>query len=340
MNSTHPVPVPTARPSGPSDSLSRDALTLDDVPALTELLNVVDAHEELGEPAEEPSIREWLQMPRLDLAADTVAVRASEELVGFGLVTASAHPDREGRVRVQLSGAVHPAHRRRGLGSSLFEQLETRGRELAAERHPGLPAVLRTGGGRDPEPDHGPGGADVRSVLDRRGYRRVRSWLEMERELPGGPLEVPAPDGSELVTPVPEQSEDVRTAHVAAFADHWGSAPIDAETWQLWTTSHTSRPEHSTIALAPDGTVLAYAITSEDRPGVLHIALVGTRPEARGRGLARAVLARTLASGAEAGFTGAALEVDAESLTGATRLYEAVGFERAHVYATYEKALG
>ena len=271
------------------------------------------------------------------MAADTVAVRTGEELIGVGLVTVSAHPDRDGRARVQLSGAVHPDHRRRGLGTSIFEQLEARGRVLAAQRHPDLPAVLRTGGGRDPEPGAGPGGADVRPVLDRRGYRRVRSWLEMERALPGEALEVPAPDGSEILAPTPEQSEAVRTAHIAAFADHWGSVPIDAETWQLWTTSHTSRPEHSTVALAPDGTVLAYAITSEDRPGVLHVALVGTRPEARGRGLARAVLARTLASGAEAGFTGAALEVDAESLTNATRLYEAVGFERAHVYATYEK---
>lgn len=318
-------------------ALRRDALTLEDVPALTALVNVVDAHDE---PAEEPSIREWLQMPRLDLAADTIAVRAGEELIGFGMVTVSAHPDREGRARVQLSGAVHPAHRRRGLGTSILTQLEERGREITSQRHPDLPAVLRTGAGRDPEPGAGPGGADVRPVLERHGYRRVRSWLEMERELPGEALEVPAPDDAEILAPTPEQSEAVRTAHTAAFADHWGSAPIDAETWQLWTTSHTSRPEHSTIALAPDGTVLAYAVTSEDRPGVLHVALVGTRPEARGRGLARAVLARTLASGAEAGFTGAALEVDAESLTGATRLYEAVGFERAHVYATYEKPVG
>ena len=326
--------------STPPISLRRDALALHDVPALTALLNAIDAHEQIGEPAEEPSIREWLQMPRLDLAADTVAVRDGEELIGFGLVTVSAHPDRDGRARVQLSGAVHPDHRRRGLGTSILDQLEARGRVLTAQRHPDLPAVLRTGGGRDPEPGAGPGGADVRPVLDRRGYRRVRSWLEMERALPGEALEVPAPDGAEILAPTPEQSEAVRAAHVAAFADHWGSAPIDAETWQLWTTSHTSRPEHSTVALAEDGTVLAYAITSEDRPGVLHVALVGTRPEARGRGLARAVLARTLASGAEAGFTGAALEVDAESLTGATRLYEAVGFERAHVYATYEKPVG
>ena len=323
--------------STPPISLRRDALTLEDVPALAALLNAVDAHEQLGEPAEEPSIREWLQMPRLDLATDTVAVRAGEELIGVGLVTVSPHPDRDGRARVQLSGAVHPAHRRQGLGTSILAQLEERGRELTAQRHPGLPAVLRTGGGRDPEPGAGPGGADVRPVLEQRGYRRVRSWLEMERELPGEALRVPVPDGAELVTPGPERSEAVRVAHIAAFADHGGSAPIDADTWQLWVTSHTSRPEHSTIALAEDGTVLAYAITSEDRPGVLHIALVGTRPEARGRGLARAVLARTLASAAQAGFSGAALEVDAESLTGATRLYEAVGFHRAHVYATYEK---
>ncbi|GLI32247.1 hypothetical protein BCONGLO52_30880 [Brachybacterium conglomeratum] len=235
---------------------------------------------------------------------------------------------------------MHPEHRRQGIGTSILELLEARGSSLAAQRHPGLPAVLRTSGGRDPEPDAGPGGADIRPVLERRGYRRVRSWLEMERELPGPALELPAPEGARILAPAPERSEAVRLAHVAAFADHWGSAPIDAETWQLWTTSHTSRPEHSTIALAPDGTVLAYAVTSEDRPGVLHVALVGTRPEARGRGLARAVLARTLASGAEAGFTAAVLEVDAESLTGATRLYEAVGFHRAHVYATYEKPVG
>lgn len=86
--------------------------------------------------------------------------------------------------------------------------------------------------------------------------------------------------------------------------------------------------------------MLAYVITSEDKPGVLHIALVGTRPEARGRGLARAVIARTLAAAAEAGYSHAELEVDAESLTGATRLYDALGFVRDAVHGTYEKPVG
>src|SRR5699024_12857677 len=82
------------------------------------------------------------------------------------------------------------------------------------------------------------------------------------------------------------------------------------------------------------------AIPTRRSSDLLHIALVGTRPEARGRGLARAVIARTRAAAAEAGYASAELEVDSESLTGATRLYDALGFARDAVYATYEKPVG
>ena len=79
------------------------------------------------------------------------------------------------------------------------------------------------------------------------------------------------------------------------------------------------------------------SVLVEDKPGVLHIALVGTRPAARGRGIARAVIARSLRAAARAGYVTAELEVDADSLTGATRLYDALGFVREHVHGTYEK---
>ena len=75
---TRPAPDSSTRPPDSAATLHCGALTLEDVPALTALLNTVDVHDELGEPVEEPSIREWLQMPRLDLAEDAVAVRAGE----------------------------------------------------------------------------------------------------------------------------------------------------------------------------------------------------------------------------------------------------------------------
>ncbi len=57
-----------------------------------------------------------------------------------------------------------------------------------------------------------------------------------------------------------------------------------------------------------------------------YIARVGTLRGARGRGIASALLARTLAGLADAGYRYAELGVDADSPTGAGRLYERAGF--------------
>ncbi|MDN5900127.1 MAG: GNAT family N-acetyltransferase [Brachybacterium sp.] len=326
--------------------LTRTPLTLEDAPALTALLNRIDAADDLGEPAEEISIRELLTMPGLDLERDTLAVRDEDALIAFTVVDVHTSLDRDDRVRCQLMGGVDPSHRRQGLGAALFAWAEERAAQLVAERHPAeAVAVFRAAGGRDPDvdaPEDAPlnGGAGVRPLLESRGYRRARSWLVMLRELPGAALPDIERDQVRVIAPADDDAEATRLAHLAAFADHWGSAPVSAERWNRWWFSHTARRELSSIALDADGTVHAYVIASEDKPGVLHIALVGTRPEARGRGLARAVIARSLAAAAEKGYARVELEVDADSLTGATRLYDALGFARDAVYGTYEKSVG
>lgn len=341
-----------ARADSADRPLTRTPLALEDAPALTALLHRIVTAEELEESVEEPSIREWLTMPGLDLTRDTLALRAGEELIAFTAVDVHTSLDRDGRVRCQLSGGVDPAHRRQGLGTELFDWAERRAAQLAAERHPAqADAVFRAAGGRDPEPAPDAsqdttktipvaGGADVRPLLSRRGYHRARSWLVMRRALPGAALPVIDAGEVRVIAPADDQAEATRLAHLAAFADHWGSAPVSQERWHRWWSSHTSRRELSSIAVEADGTVLAYVIAAEDRPGTLHINLVGTRSEARRRGLARAVIARTLLAAAEAGYAAAELEVDAESLTGATRLYDALGFERDVVHGTYEKPVG
>src|SRR5699024_9688473 len=125
-----------------------------------------------------------------------------------------------GRARCQLMGAVDPAHRRTGIGTELIARAEQRASTIAAAVHPDAPAVLRIGGGRDPEPatgtDAATGGADVRAILERRGYRRARSWLAMVRDLPGPPLRGPAPDGMHLLAPADTDAEATRLAHVDA----------------------------------------------------------------------------------------------------------------------------
>lgn len=52
------------------------------------------------------------------------------------------------------------------------------------------------------------------------------------------------------------------------------------------------------------------------------------------------MLAPTVEVLAELAASGPALEVAIDNGRVATRLYEVVGFHRAHVYATYEKPVG
>jgi len=58
-----------------------------------------------------------------------------------------------------------------------------------------------------------------------------------------------------------------------------------------------------------------------------HVHLVGTVRAARGHGVARVLLARSMALLAESGCRYVELGVDADSPTGAGRLYEALGYQ-------------
>lgn len=76
-------------------------------------------------------------------------------------------------------------------------------------------------------------------------------------------------------------------------------------------------------------------LAAEWVPGELYLSLIGSDPALRGRGLARTALRHCLQSAAAAGYGKVDLHVDSDSPTGATRLYESVGFEVISTSATY-----
>jgi ribosomal protein S18 acetylase RimI-like enzyme len=89
------------------------------------------------------------------------------------------------------------------------------------------------------------------------------------------------------------------------------------------------------LGLGADGSLEGYVLTYQYEPGELWIGQLGVRPPARGRGLARAMLLRTLALAAPT-FKVAKLDVDSENADGAGRLYESVGFTRDRSSVIYE----
>ena len=67
-------------------------------------------------------------------------------------------------------------------------------------------------------------------------------------------------------------------------------------------------------------------ITDDEGQLVAWLARLGTRRDHRGRGVGTAAITRALDVARAAGFETAGLDVDTESLTGALRLYERLGF--------------
>jgi ribosomal protein S18 acetylase RimI-like enzyme len=169
-----------------------------------------------------------------------------------------------------------------------------------------------------------------------RGYRPVRWFTEMVRDtlddLPTRPL----PAGLEIH---PVRGEpDMRIVLAAmneAFRDHWGHRALtEADVIARLEHPHTD-PALWIVAWAGDevaGAVIGVELVDDNaafgwRRGWL--ATVGTRRPWRGRGVASALVVRSLELMRDRGLTSAALGVDMENPSGALGLYERLGFRTA-----------
>lgn len=284
--------------------------------ALTNELARVD---ETGEFYDAADLAEELTECGMTPEHDTWAVWDGDKLVAYGQLRVGFTASSDGTFRCDLAGGVLPEWRGRGIGRRMMDEMEWRAGEVNAWRNAGAPGTFRASGGRI--------GSSASAMLEARGYQIARYFTLMERPLPGDALPG-QPNG--LPSPTPGDSEDVRVAHNAAFADHWGSAPMTPERWHDFYAGRPARPQFSTIARDESG-VTSYALVSQYLPDELFIDLVGTVPRARGRGLAEAVLSRSITlAGRVQGVRVLGLEVDSESPTGADRLYERLGFVPKH----------
>jgi GNAT superfamily N-acetyltransferase len=308
-----------------------------DLPALVRISNAENEADDISERLSEAGERVYMSTPseQFDALRDVVFA----ELDGVPVAYASQDwvDMRTGDVRRhRLWGSVDPAYRGRGIGSALLADNERRARQLAATQDVDL---RREFGSFSAE------GRPAARVLERAGYSVERWFFDMVRPSLDGVEDVPVPEGLELRPVSSEIFPTLWRANREAFRDHWGGSDESEEAMHRFFDQPDTDPALWLIAW--DGDEIAGGVINGISPdenealgvqrGWLHS--VFTRRPWRRRGLARALIAKSMILLRERGMTSAALGVDADNPLGALRLYEEAGFEVHERFNAWRKPM-
>ena len=278
-------------------------------------------------------------MDHCDPATDIVLAWRGAELVGYARVEWRDTTD--GERWYDGVCIVEPTARRRGVGGRLLAWTEARrGEIIAADEARGI-AVDRPRWLSTDIHDRDIGG-DI--LLRSNGYLPFRTFHSMRRPTLDRIPDMALPAGFEI-RPVPLDRDAVRAVVEAdneAFQDHFGSVD-DAETLVRQILDDPTT-DMSLWLVAFDGEHIAGGSLNDIRRGhdgaqIGWLDSIFTRRPWRRRGLARALIAQSLALLRDRGATAAALGVDAENQNQALALYESCGFEVASSSTAYRKPL-
>ncbi len=267
----------------------------------------------------EADYKHYWTSPLVDPQEDLCVVRDDDGRIAAQEVVVSMEP----HVNPTVVGVVSPEHCNRGLGTALVDWATSR----ALEKTSSAPDDLRVVMNVLTDPSHGPSV----DLLENLGFEVDRYFITMEIEFDGAPPAAGFPDGFALRPMTADTLEAGLHAVRDAFRDHYGyvERPFDQHLQQI---AHLcTQPDHdpSLWWLLYEGDEIVANCwcnaNAQGDPTMGYVLSLGVRRPWRRRGLARTLLLHAFAEFHARGYRGAALDVDAHSLTGATRLYEAAG---------------
>jgi mycothiol synthase len=245
------------------------------------------------------------------------------DIVAYGWMWLRKEPD-----DLAAFALVHPEHRKRGIGVMIAGLMEDRAREMTSAAPPGTVLFRQA----IPGTDNG-----ACKLFEELGYAVVRHFIRMEADLE--PSATPPPDPAGITIRPVVSEEDTHVVHQAvqeAMHDHWNHAPM---TFEEFADRRLKNADLGLWFLAFEGDDPAGAIICAVENDAGWVANLAVRRSFRRRGIGDALLGRAFAAFASRGLKKAELQVDADSPTGATALYEKAGMRRAFFFTFMEKRL-
>jgi mycothiol synthase len=282
----------------------------------------------------EAMTRTYMHLLNCDLDRDLVVVERDGRTIGYVRVE---WRDLTSGARQFFSFCVlDPAERGQGIGQAMLSWSEDRLAEIAAGVPNDRPAQLFS---YTYATD-----LHARALLTKNGWTEVARGYEMIRPNLDDIPDIALPDGLEVRPVVESQRRIIWEAAREAFRDH-----RDEQEWteEDWHTFPGDAPDMPLWIIAFDGDDVAGGIlnTINEAENAYHgrargsLATVWTGRKWRRRGLAKAMIARSLVRLREGGMTSAYLGVDGANPNQAMNAYASLGFEIATSTTDWRKPL-
>lgn len=215
--------------------------------------------------------------------------------------------------------AVHPEHRRSGVGGALLAALLDRvSGPLWVWAHGEHPAALR--------------------LAERAGLARKRELLQLRRGLDQPIPPRALPDGVTLRSFVPGEDEAaVVRVNNRAFSwhpeqSHWDVSALAVREAQPWFD-----PKGFLLAVDRQGRLLGFHWTKVHPEGPGEVYVIGVDPDAQGTGLGAALIAAGMEYLREQGLAEVMLYVESDNAT-ALQTYRKLGFRQHHTDVEFLQA--
>lgn len=288
-------------------------------------------------------LQRFFEEPDVDRECDLrIWKEPNGNLIGFGQLFISEQND---EIEGCLYFDIHPTWRGTTLQTEILQWSEQRMGEVQKER--GVPVQLHTRCCED-RFEH-----LVR--LEKQGFIHDRSFLTVARSFNQPLPSFSLPTGF-TIRPLSTHKHNFQVPRHElnawvelfneSFIDHWGNYHFTAQTASYFLNNPSYKPELNLVAVAPDGTFAAFCVGSinwaENACSGCNegwIEFLGTGRGFRKLGLGRSLLLAVMKQLQTAGIEQVKLGVDAQSLTGAMRLYQSVGFQPIKTWRSYVKEI-